>query len=236
MAKRDVNRSLRERIDLIMPSVEYRQMVDHEDREAVYRLRDTGYRRFRALPADWKGYLPDHYDEVGNSQTFGIFVGGRLSASMRLSVISPERPVGPAMEIFKDEIMERVDQGRVLVDPNRFVTDTSAAAQFPELPYLAMRLPVMACLHFGADECLSMVRPEHMPFYKRVFSAESVAGPILHPTLNMNAMLMVSQVDDLHDDLDRRFPFWRSNYLERRQLFGQPHVVLGKNAHETEAA
>ncbi len=234
---RRANRSLQERIDLIMPSVEYRRMCDHEDRAAVFRLRCEGYKRNTDLPSDWRGDMPDDYDELPNSQSFGIFIAGRLAASMRLSLITPDVQSAPAMQFFPDEISARAQAGKTIIDPSRFVTDISASAQFPELPYIAMRLPVMACLHFDADECLSMVRQEHVAFYKRIFSADPIAGPVYHHTLNMNVLLMISQVDDIHDDLDTRFPFWRSHYLERRQLFGKPESMMSARTNsEQEAA
>ena len=222
-----VNPSLKERIDVLMPSVEYRRMVDLEDRQAVLDLRNEGYRRIASLPKDWKGDLPDDYDHSDNSENFGIFVGGKLAAAMRLSLLCKEFPLGQSSDVFPDVVNQRVQAGKRIIDPSRFVTDIDAAAQFPELPYIAMRLPVMACLHFDADECLTLIRKVHGAFYKRIFRAEQIAGPVYNKVFNVDIVLMASQSEGLHEDLDVRFPFWRSDYLERRQLFGPENKVFG---------
>lgn len=222
-----VNPSLKERIDLLMPSVEYRRMVDLEDRQAVLDLRHAGYKRIASLPKDWKGDLPDDYDHSANSENYGIFIGSKLAVTMRLSLLSAEFPQGQSSDMFPELVKERLKTRKRIIDPSRFVTDIDAAAQFPELPYIAMRLPVMACLHFDADECLTLIRKVHAAFYKRIFSAEQIAGPIHHEVLNIDTVLMASQSEGLHEDLDLRFPFWRSDYLERRQLFGPEDQIFG---------
>lgn len=231
-----VNPSLKERIDVLMPSVEYRRMVDLEDRQAVLDLRNEGYRRIASIPKDWKGDIPDDYDHSENSENFGIFVGGKLAAAMRLSLLCKDFPFGQSSDVFPDVVNERVQAGKRIIDPSRFVTDIDAAAQFPELPYIAMRLPVMACLHFDADECLTLIRKVHGAFYKRIFRAEQIAGPVYNEIFNVDIVLMASQSEGLHEDLDVRFPFWRSDYLERRQLFGPADKVFGLADLEKRAA
>ena len=234
--KYGVNPSLQERINVLMPSVEYRRMVDVEDRQAVLNLRNEGYRRIASLPKDWDGKVPDDHDHSENSENFGIFVGGKLACVMRLSLLCKEFPHGQSSDVFPDVVSKRIAAGKRIIDPSRFVTDIDAAAQFPELPYIAMRLPVMACLHFDADECFTLIRKVHGAFYKRIFRAEEIAPPVYSEYFNFEIMLMASQAEGLHEDLDLRFPFWRSDYLERRQLFGPSDKVFGLADLEKRAA
>ena len=54
--------------------------------------------------------------------------------------------------------------------------------------------------------------------------------------LNMDVQLMSSRVDDIHDELDRRYPFFRSNYFERRRLFGKREAMIGFSGKDRKAA
>jgi len=218
---------LRERIAQLMPVVEYRNMVEPEDREAAFRLRYDAYRRENRIPENSERLSYDFLDDVANSQTFGIFVAGKLASSIRLNMVTIECPHSISMVSDRELLEAKLAQGVTFIDPSRFVIDMRAVCDFPELPYLAMRLPVMACLHFDVDECLTLVRPEHHSFYRRIFRSEPIAEPAHLEMLNMTVQLMSSRVDDIHDELDRRYPFFRSNYFERRRLFGRREDMIG---------
>jgi hypothetical protein len=63
----------------------------------------------------------------------------------------------------------KLDQGLVFIDSTRFVADPEKARNFPELPYVTVRLGSMAGVHFHADFGLAIVRAEHQAFYRRFF-------------------------------------------------------------------
>ena len=218
---------LRERIAQLMPVVEYRNMVEPEDREAAFRLRYDAYRRENRIPENPERSSYDFLDDVANAQTFGLFVAGKLASSVRLNIVTAECPHSISMVSNRELLEAKLAQGITFIDPSRFVIDMRAVCDFPELPYLTMRLPVMACLHFDVDECLTLVRREHHSFYRRIFHSEPVAKPAYLEMLNMTVQLMSSRVDDIHDELDRRYPFFRSNYFERRRLFGRREDMIG---------
>ncbi|MEM1040368.1 MAG: hypothetical protein AAGI12_12970 [Pseudomonadota bacterium] len=203
-----------------MPVVEYRLISDPGDRDDVYRLRYEGYSAGGSIAKNPERRSSDIFDEQPYTQVFGVYIAGRLSSTLRLSYLSAHTRTTPSMMTHGDALKPYLAKRKLLVDPTRLVIDQTAAAQFPELPYITMRIPIMACLHFDADHCLSLVKEQHATFYKRLFKAHVIGDPVFYEGLNMDVQLMISSVPDIHDDLDTRFPFFRSHYIERRQLFG----------------
>ncbi|MDD9908900.1 MAG: hypothetical protein OXR62_04330 [Ahrensia sp.] len=205
-------------------------MKEPEDRHAVYRLRYDAYRRENRIAENSERLSCDFLDEMPNAQTFGIFIAGKLASSIRLNMVTQACPNSISMVSNADLLTARIQRGLTFIDPSRFVIDTRSVCDFPELPYLTMRLPVMACLHFQVDECLTLVRREHQSFYRRIFRSEPIADPVHLDMLNMDVQLMSSRVEDIHDELDERYPFFRSDYLERRGLFGKREDMIGFEA------
>lgn len=220
-------RSFSERVFDLLHATEYRCMESHEDREAAYRLRYDAYRREDYIPDDPSGKSVDFLDDKPNTRTFGLFLAGRLVSSVRISVLTAECPFSPSMIYNGDLIGPTLAEGKIYIDPSRFVTEAKAAREFPELPYMAMRIPSMACVHYNVDECLSSVRLTHQAFYKRIFRSRPIAPPVEYEMLNMTIQLMSTTYEAIRSDVARRYPFLRSNYLERRQLFGPATNMVG---------
>lgn len=223
----DLRTTLRDRIEKILPSTEFRRMVSAEDKEAAYRLRYDAYRRENRIPEDDARISIDFADVLPNTDTYGIFVGGKLCSSIRVSVLTTTCPKSPSVDVFQNDLRRRITDGVVIIDPTRFVTSMEAAEEMPELPFLTLRVPAMACEHYEADECLSTVRLNHRGFYKRVFRATPITEPIYYPPMNMQVQLMTSTPDDIREGLFARYPFFNANYVERRQIFGPPDRVPG---------
>ena len=215
------------RVEQIRDNVEYRRMVEPEDRAAVYRLRYEGYLREGKIAADASRMLRDEYDDLPNTDSYGIFVCGRLVSTVRLSILTPQCPHSPSVTAFGDDVLDRVKAGRVIVDPQRLVIEPRAVGQFPELPWLAVRIPTMAVIHYGADECLSSVQVHHKSFYERIFRTTRVGGPVHYAPLDMTIETHKADAHDLIHDLNTRYPFLCSDWLERRQLFGRADRIPG---------
>lgn len=220
MRKQEIRRPFADRVVDLLQVTEYRRMNTHEDKEAAFRLRYDAYRREDYIPDDPTGKSVDFLDEKPNTETYGLFIAGKLVSSVRISVLTQECPFSPSM-IYNAKFLEpKLAAGMIFIDPSRFVTETQAAREFPELPYLAIRVPAMACVHYHVDECLSSVRLTHQAFYKRVFRSKAVTDPVEYQMLNMTIQLMSTTYEAIREDVAKRYPFFTSNYLERRQLFG----------------
>src|SRR5262249_38086657 len=116
--------------------------------------------------------------------------------------------------------------------------------RFPELPYLTVRLPFVACEHFNADVGLSMVRVDHQAFYRRIFLSETLTEPRGFPGWpTKKAVLMASDFPRERDPIRMCFPIMRASALERRMLFERsssrqapPRPVLATSRNSDAAA
>lgn len=126
------------------------------------------------------------------------------------------------MDVFPDQLNSELDQGKVVIDPTRFVADPMVAGRVPELPYVTLRLAFVACAYFNADVGLATVRAEHQAFYRRLFMHQPVCPPRDYPGLKKPIALMAVDFPAMRDKVFARYPFLRSTLFERRMLFERP--------------
>lgn len=206
-------------IDLL-DRVQYRRVSVDEQFDPVYRLRYEAYRREEFIPVNSQQITRDAYDDAPNCYCFGVYIDSRLVSSIRLHIVSAEQPISPSRQIWPDVLGGIIDGGGSYVDPSRFTADHDASLEFPALPYLTLRMAVMACEYFNATYCISSVRPEHGPFYKRVFGLEQMAGIGYWGELTFPVCLYGARVQVIYDRIMDRFPFFMSTPEERSVLFG----------------
>ncbi|MEM7302094.1 MAG: hypothetical protein AAF468_13500 [Pseudomonadota bacterium] len=206
--------------------VEFRRATSAEDLESIQRLRYRSYRREDFIDANDSGLCTDSIEYTPNAMSFGLYVAGQLVAAIRLHVLTKDCPYGPSMLVFPDIIQPELDEGRVFIDPSRFVTDEESARLYPELPYMTLRIVVMASLYFNADYGLSSIRKEHAAFYRRVFNSTVASDVRSYTYVRMQVQLMKTDVDSLRSTFFQRYPFFASNYVEQRQLFGPRDALI----------
>ncbi|HET7885497.1 MAG TPA: hypothetical protein VFL62_04655 [Bradyrhizobium sp.] len=216
---------LQSQIDLL-DQVEYRLAESEAEKEKIYNLRYRAYLTEGAIEPRADQRLADRFDELPNSWTFGIYLGGELTSSVRISVASPDQSDTPAVDAFPDLLKPELAKGKVIVDPNRFVADPVRRTKYPQLPYVTLRLAYVACEHFNADIGTATVRKEHQAFYRRVFLHQPLCLPRPYPTLTKPLCLMAVDYPKLRDKVFRRYPLFRSTEAERQMLFGRNRGVL----------
>src|ERR1700730_5309073 len=167
------NRPLKRRIGLL-DQVDYRLAETEAEKEAIYSLRYKAYLHEGAIEPRADQRLTDRFDDLPNSWVFGIYLDGELRSSLRVSVATPDNDDTPAVNAFRDLLEPELAQGKVIVDPNRFVADPKSRTKYPELPYLTVRLGYVACTHFNADIGTATVRAEHRAFYQRQLLQKSL--------------------------------------------------------------
>ena len=202
-----------------LDQVDYRLAQTPEEKEAIYRLRYRAYLREGAIQPSAEQRVVDQFEDAPNAWTFGVFFHGELYSSIRISVLTSEWRMSPSVELFGDVLHPKLDQGLVFIDSTRFVADPDKARNFPELPYVTVRLGSTAGVHFNADYGLAIVRPEHMAFYRRMFLHETWSEPRLYPGLVKPVGLMAAHLPTVREKVLVRYPFLRSSAFERRMLF-----------------
>jgi hypothetical protein len=202
-----------------LDQVDYRLAQTPDEKDEIYRLRYRAYLREGAIRPSTDGRVIDQFEDAPNAWTFGVYFQGELYSSIRVSVLTSEWRMSPSVELFGDVLHPELDQGKVIIDSTRFVADPERARNFPELPYVTVRLGSMAGVYFNADYGLAIVRPEHQAFYRRVFLHETWCEPRLYPGLVKPVGLMAAHLPTVRDRVLARYPFLRSSAFERRTLF-----------------
>ena len=203
----------------LLDQVDYRLAETEAEKDEIYRLRYRAYLNEGAIEPNRDRKVTDRFDDMINSWIFGVYFDGVLASSIRITVASPEHPVSPSLDVFPDLLEPELAQGKVSVDPTRFVADPNREKRFPELPYMTLRLAYVACGYFNADIGLATVRAEHQAFYRRVFMHKSMTPPRDYPGLIKPICMMAVDYPSMRDKVFARYPYLRSTYFERRMLF-----------------
>ena len=214
-----------ERVASVLQRVDYRRMETDQDREAIFRLRYDAYLREGAIAPNFGRTCSDRYDDSDNGWVVGVHVDGQLAGSLRVHVASKAYPDTPNRQAFDDFIDPLVAEGKVVIDPTRFVADHKLAVRFPELPYITTRIGHMAAEYFSADIVLAVVRPEHQAFYTRVFGHNRMSDARLYPGLLKPISLMMLDYPAQRQRILSRHPIFASSRAEQTALFGSPPEI-----------
>lgn len=206
----------------LLERVEYRCCDSGEDLEALYRLRYNSYVEAGMVKPDASHMVTDKFDDLPNSYRFGVFFEDHLVSTLRLHYASPEFALSPSTAVFSEELMPRIGKGETFIDPSRFAADSQWSGTLRVLPYITLRLAVVACKYFNPTYCLTAIKEEHAGFYQRIFRSVQAAEPRLYPGLTVPVDLYESKCADNMEETIRRFPFFRSTAVEQRMLFQRP--------------
>lgn len=210
------------KVAALLENVEYRRCESGEDLESIYRLRYNSYFQAGMVKPDATGMVTDTFDDLPNSHRFGVYFDGHLVSTLRLHHVSADMPLSPSTKVFEDILLPRLAAGETFIDPSRFAVDGEWAASLRVLPYITLRLAMVAARFFKPNVCLTAIKQEHSSFYRRVFDAECVEEGRRYPGLTMPVYLYQSPTPAAVDQAERRFPFFRSSALEQRMLFQRP--------------
>lgn len=212
-------KSLAERLLDLLDHVDYRVAVSDADREEIFRLRYDAYRREEAIAPRFDRRLSDRYDDLDSTTIVGMYIDGELASTIRATVVTRDFPECPANEVFADVLAPYLEAGKVLIDPTRHATKEKFFRLYPGMmPYLTIRAPWMIAEYHHADAILAWVRPEHRAFYRRTFGSQQIGEPRQFPTLLRPQCLTYGEYRLVRDDVQRRFPSFRSSAFERRML------------------
>ncbi len=178
----------------ILDRVEYSRVHMNVTDNPVYRLRYEAYRREEFVPFNDRGIVSDDLDGTPNAFCYGIHIDGQLVSSIRIHHLTSEHRKGPSMKSCPDVLGPLLDEGQNFIDPSRFTADYDASLAYPALPFLTLRIAVMATEYFAATGCLALVRPEHGPFYKRVFGAVELSDVREYPGLAFPVVCFTARI------------------------------------------
>ena len=221
--------------------MDYLQLVDYrlanikEEKEKIYKFRYQSYLREKSIDPNVSESFSDDYDKMDNCWTFGVDYNDKLASSIRIHVATRQNPKSPSLDVFPDVVGPLLESGHRIIDPTRFVADSSATNFFPVLPFLTFRLACMAADYFDADYCLIPISAVHSSFYQRIFGLTPIGEPRNYPLLKTPIHLMQANVGQLWDGLIEQYPVFRSTFTERRMLFDKS-IGLAEMASENPVA
>lgn len=202
---------------------EYRRCESGEDLEDIYRLRYDAYRLNDLVPENPDRMVTDEFDDLPNCHRFGIYIDGHLASTIRLHAVTAATPYSPSTSVYPEQLLPRLRAGERFIDPSRFAAHPEWSRTYPQLPYLTLRLAGMACFHFNAPYCISMIREDHAAFYKRVYKSRPIGEARPYGgVINCMALLYQADVLAIQNETFARFPFFWSSKLEQRMMFGRP--------------
>lgn len=204
-----------------LQEADYRVAASKKEREDIFRMRYKAYLAEGAIDENPSCMFKDSYDDFDNCWIFSIHLNEMLAGTIRFHVLSPENRKGPASDVFPDIVGPMLDQGMTLIDPTRFAADSEITRDYPEMPFMTLRVACMAYEYFNADYVLATVRKEHAAFYRRVFNAEFMCEPRPYPSLKSQICLLRANVRGVREKIARRYPIFESSLTERRMLFEQ---------------
>lgn len=208
----------------LLEHVEYRLITGGEDLEAIYRLRYRSYLRSGMCGPIASGMFEDRWDNLPNSFRFGVYCYDQLVSTLRLHYISSENPYSPSVDAYPEILTERLARGETFIDGTRFATDPDSAPAPGALPFLTLRLGMVASCYFGQTSVLTPVKVEHSAFYTRFFHAEQrTEGKVFPGVLAPIALFEIPSGENMRLTLER-FPFFKSTPMEQRLMFANPAI------------
>lgn len=214
-----VNNGFNKQVMQFLDRTEYRRCETGEDIEAIYRLRYKSYRTHDLVSGNSRPLLHDDLDETPNCHRFGVFIDGRLVSTMRLHHLTRQAPYSPVFNSYRDEMEERLERGETFIDPSRLAADPDWTSYYRPIPYLTLRLAVIACQHFDVTSCFSLIRAEHTAFYQRIFNSVQIGEARPYKGVTVPVIPFESTCALNMEKTLERFPFFRSTPLEQRLLF-----------------
>lgn len=209
-------------VSALLDRVEYRRCDSGEDLEAIYRLRYKAFKTHGLLAESGDNLMVDRLDDAPNCYRFGAFIDDQLVSTIRVHHLTLGEPYAPVMTVFDDLLTPRLRRGETFIDPSRLAVDPEWSASNRALPYVTLRLAVIANAFFDTTSCVCMIRDDHTAFYKRIFGSTQVGEPRPYPPFTVRVMLYESNCAINMRKTVERFPFFRSSPMEQRMLFAKP--------------
>lgn len=208
-------------VSALLEKVEYRRCESGEDAEAVYRLRYKAYRAFGFVEPNVRRFTTDHLDDASNCYIYGVYLDGNLVSTVRVHHQTAAMPNAPVMSVFGDVLLPRLEAGESFINPSLLAADPDFTRIYKALPYITLRLAVIANNYFKTTSCVCMVRDEHTAFYQRIFGSVQVGASRKYPPFSVPVYLYDSDCATNLVKTIERFPFFKATPLEERLLFSK---------------
>ncbi len=198
----------------ILGTTELRRVSNPQDMLAVRKLRESAYTQGDLKISE---STRNEADFEPNSFCIVLEFEGAPVSTIRIRHVTAETPESNATSLFPETINDLLSRGVSFVACEAFASGPMRDT-LTWLPYLTLRTGVLAAIHFRADYLVQLIRPTHAAFYKRVFYADTLAGP--RDLSGTAVSLMATNMRENSRRVVTRYPFFQSSVEEREKLFG----------------
>lgn len=220
-----------------------RLAVSPEVLREAWSLRHAAYSSFGYIDSNPSGLFMDDYDTYPSSKVVVVYKENRPVATVRICLLAPASGIRgsdaiPAMDIFRDEILETMGRMGSESRPARAV-EVMRLARHPDLgadhePVFALfRMAGCLIVHLEADAVISAVRQHHISFYRRL-GFRKMTEPRPYPKLKFQTALMACLRPD-YERVVRVRPLLQSipryGALYEDFMAGRPVPVFDSHSH-----
>ena len=219
-ALRDFNESILR----LLERVEYRLISGGEDLEDIYRLRYRSYLRAGMLTPNATTNVARQVGRPAQFLSLRSLLRWRAGEHGSASPPVPRTSLRAVARHLSGGAGSS-DPWESFVDITRFAANTEKSPAPNALPFLTLRLAVVASCYFKQTAALVPVKLEHAAFYRRIFNVSQVGAPVIFPNLVVPIALFEAPAGENLIKTMIRFPFFCSTAVEQRLMFGRPSSI-----------
>jgi hypothetical protein len=168
------------------------------DREQVYRLRYTGYRRDESIGERDDQLFHDDFDEMPNSFSFLVRSGEEALATVRISVVRPDLGWhdAPVEHVYGDHPLLQSMAKQSFVEASRLVF--AQQARRDAFVRLVGHMAALASF-YDAGWLVACPRVEHATTYQRMFGFKPLAAPRQYFGVGFQTQLLATSREELQN-------------------------------------
>ena len=217
---------LQRRVEALLERTEYRLASTEAELDAVFRHRHDEYVAAGNIARQADRLLHDGNDRGRATRVYTAWVDGVLAGSIRLSILRGASREGLTIGCWPEVVEPMLDDGLTIVDPNRLTTAHRLSRTEPALVFAVLRLATMAARFYGAEHCLTPIRPQHGSFYRRFLHASRIGSARRFPGTAVRMELYDVHVPTAVRRADGGNPFLLERPAESEAIF-PPAADLG---------
>ena len=199
--------------------------VTPNDLEIAYALRQYAYVDSGAQFNPGTDLLKDEFDEHPSARTHLIWYEGNPVASVRGCIWSPKYDWKENMSVkdFGRSLDQHIGLEKNFLESSRYVTHPDLTGRKSLTAQLLMfRIHALGSLIDECDHLVTIVRPRHAPFYKRMMGFEPITEPILNDRVNFATILLAATRDvALKLAVERTMPMYTEEEAKRYESWAK---------------
>ena len=166
-----------------------------DDLEIAYSLRHFAYENSGAKFNKGNQFLIDEFDNHPSARTHLVWHEGKPVASVRGSIWSSKYDWKENMSVndFPKALDRHFGLDQNFLESSRYVTHPDLQGRKSLTAQLMMfRIHALGSLVDECEHLVTIVRPKHGPFYKRMMGFDAITEPVVNKRVNFSTVLLAA--------------------------------------------